>query len=136
MKPVRISLLVVMAAVGVGSNAVAQVQVLPDYAYDAVAQVSLASTAAQACPKITGKDRPMQKAMQSTFKALGKDGISSTAALEHLKGDYAIAQLDVRADAFQEKHGLGEGQDEAFCNAVAAEAKDDRTLGKMMRISR
>jgi len=109
---------------------------LPAFAYDGIARVSLVSTAAEICSGITARDRPLKSAAADVFKDLAAEGIDPTGSVLHFETDFAKYQINLRADQFRAKYGLGEVLDAAFCQAVKAEAKQDRSLRKLVKIKR
>ncbi|MGR3661211.1 MAG: DUF5333 family protein [Paracoccaceae bacterium] len=127
-----------IAAVAQGAAMAAQAQdaALPDYAYDTMTTISLANTAASACPMIETSPKGMNKSMTKMIKQLIKDGVDPAVITPHFESEYGVEQLEYRANAFRAQHGVSNENDAAFCEAIKAEAKDDRSFKKLMKISR
>jgi hypothetical protein len=126
-----------VAALALGSvtTANAQAMVFPDYAYDAMTAASLANTADEFCPDIEKSDKGMNKNLSAMIKKLMGDGVAPGDITPHFESEFAVEQLEARASAFREKHGIGPDNDAAFCEAIKAEAKDDRAFRKLIDVN-
>jgi len=109
---------------------------LPPYAYDAIADISLVTTAVEACEGIKPRDKPLMLAIQDVYSKLALDGVPAADVAKHFESEFARGQVGLRGDAFRLEYGLGPENDAAFCQAVRAKAKDNKPFRKMMRISR
>lgn len=126
---------VAVLTLGGFQSANAQAMVFPDYAYEAMTAASLASTADEFCPNIEKSDKGMNKNLSSMVKKLMNDGVAPGDITPHFETEFAVEQLETRASAFREKHNIGPDNDAAFCDAIRAEAKDDRAFRKLVDIS-
>ena len=109
--------------------------VFPDYAYEAMTAVSLASTADEFCPDIEKSKKGLTKNMSAMIKKLIDDGVAAGDITPHFETEFAVEQLETRASAFREKYSIGPDNDAAFCDAIKAEAKDDRAFRKLVDIN-
>ncbi len=123
-----------VAALLVAAQGHAQDLVLPDYAYDMVAEVTMATTADAKCAGITARPKKVQARMVEMFTRLAGDGVEATAAAAHFQSEAALAEVARREAALREKHGVAAEGDEALCQAIRAEAAENKTVAKMMRI--
>ena len=125
-----------VAALALGSISVANAQdvVFPDYAYEAMTIASLANTADEFCPNIEKSDKGMNKNLMGMTKKLMKDGVAPADITTHFETEYGVEQLEIRATMFREKYGIGPDNDAAFCEAIGAEAKEDRTFRRLVDV--
>lgn len=114
--------------------AVAQVDELPAYAYDVVAEVTMATTADTACDKISARPKKVQDHIVDLYVRLAVDGVSTNDAAEHFQGEFALEQIAAREVSLREKHGVAPEGVDALCAAIRAEAIDNDVLKGLMRI--
>lgn len=119
-----------------GEEMLPEVEPLPPYAYDVIAEISLVTTAADACTGIKVRDKPLRAAIQGVYTQLANDGIAPIDAAKHFETQVALAQIGLRGQAFRLEYGIGPENDDAFCQAVKARAKGNKPFRKMMKIRR
>ena len=122
-------------ALGSTQAANAQEMVFPDYAYEAMTAASLANTADEFCPDIEKTDKGMTKNMSAMIKKLMGDGVAPADITTHFESEAGVEQLETRAAIFREKYDIGPDNDAAFCDAIKAEAKDDRAFRKLVDVN-
>ncbi len=114
--------------------AVAQDLSLPDYAYDMMAEISIATTADGKCDGISQRPKKVQARMLEMLSRLVKDGYDATAAATHFQTPEALAQIARREADLRARHGVAATGDDALCQAIRAEAKENKVIAKMMRL--
>lgn len=114
--------------------AVAQVEELPAYAYDMVAEVTMATTADASCDNISARPKKVQARIVALYSQLAADGVSVNDAAQHFQTEFALEQISAREVALREKHGVAAGGAEALCAAIRAEAKENDIIKGLMRI--
>ncbi len=122
------------AAALIAVPALAKVDMLPDYAYDMVAEVTMAATADQKCQGIKARSKRVEKHVLALYQKLMKEGISVQDAVEHLQGEAALAEIARREKDLRERHGVAAQGDEALCAAIRAEARENDAVADLMRI--
>ena len=118
----------------IAAPAFAQVDELPAYAYDMVAEVTMATTADTTCDNIKARSKKVQDHIVALYGRLAADGISANDAAQHFQGEFAQEQFATREVALRERHGVSLEGAEALCTAIRAEAKANATLKGLMRI--
>ena len=126
--------LIAAGVIGMPMAALAQVEELPAYAYDAFTQVGFATTASTECPGADMNNASVKKAMAKVMGQLVADGIDPVAAVKHLETDAGLAQINAREIAFRARHGVGETGYEALCAAIKAETKENKAFRKLVRL--
>ena len=107
---------------------------LPDYAYDMMAEVSIATTADAKCDGISQRPKKVQARMLEMLSRLVKDGYDATAAATHFQSPEALAQIARREAEMRARHGVAPEGDAALCQAIRAEARQNKVIAKMMRV--
>ncbi|MFV2002200.1 MAG: hypothetical protein ACC619_04395 [Paracoccaceae bacterium] len=116
------------------SAALAQDIVLPVYAYDMLAEVTFALNADAKCDGIKSRAKNVEGRIADLYKQLMEGGVEPGAAVVHFATPYAQEQVDLRSVALLEKYDAAPDSDADFCRAVRAEAAQNKTLAKLMRI--
>lgn len=114
--------------------AFAQEVEFPESAMDDLMRVTMAQTADAKCDGISARSVRVQAAMLRMLKAVKEAGIDPVAAVEYLETPEANERIAERTDALRQKHGVDADSDAALCEAIRAEAKDDKDLASLMRI--
>ena len=122
------------AALMIAGPAQAKVDTLPDYAYDMVAEVTMAATADQKCEGIKARSKRVEKHVLALYQRLMKEGISVQDAVAHLQTEAALAEIAKREKELRERHSVAAEGDEALCAAIRAEAEANETVADLMRI--
>jgi Family of unknown function (DUF5333) len=128
------NLAVLLAALLAGGPALAQVDELPAYAYDMVAQVTMATTADATCDGIKQRPKKVQNYIVNLYGRLAQDGIAVADAAANFQTDLALAEIAKREVDLRARHGVASQGADALCAAIRAEAKDNKALAAMMRI--
>lgn len=115
-------------------NAFSQSVELPSTAYDMVAEVTFATSADSQCDGIKTRPRKLQNYILAMYGELAKVGVSANDAAQHFATETAQLQIAERDTALRVKHGVAPTGQDAFCDAVRAEAKVNDGFGKLMRI--
>ncbi len=126
-----------LAAVAVAlamSPALSQDLTLPDYAYDMMAEISIATTADGKCDGISQRPKKVQARMLEMLSRLVKDGYDATAAATHFRTPEALAQIARREAALRARHGVAAEGDAALCEAIRAEAGENKDIARMVRL--
>ncbi len=134
---VRFPALAIAAAllsVAVPARGAAQVAELPAYAYDMVAEVSMATTADLKCRGMGARTKKLEERIVALYRRLAADGISVQDAVAHLQGVEARAQIATREAALRARHGVEAQGDAALCAAIRAEAEENEALAELLRI--
>jgi len=116
--------------------ATAQIKELPQYAYDVVAKVSMATTADAVCEGISSRPKRVQAYIVSLYTQLGQDGISATDAAAVFETPDALNRIAEREVALREKHGAAPEGADGLCAAIRAEATENKDFARLMRIRR
>ena len=127
----RLALALVLANV---STATAQTTELPTYAYDAIAEFTIATTAVSTCDRARVKDRNLQSAMAALMGRLAADGLDPTASIQHFETEKGQAQIALREANLRQRHGVAPTGADALCDAIRAELKTNRALAKLLRL--
>ena len=112
----------------------AQGMELPAYAYDAFANIGYAHTASTECNGAKINKRNLDKAAASVMQQMLADGIDVNAAVQHLGTPEGMAYMQDRESAMRARHGVAPEGIQDLCRAIAAEAKANRELRKMVTI--
>ncbi len=120
----------IMAA-GVAS---ARQDALPDYAFEMVAEVTMATTADGKCPGITARQKKVQNHIMALYGRLAKDGIDINDAVQFLGTRPALDELARREQALRARHGVAAKGDAALCKAIRAEAAANKALAAMLKL--
>ncbi len=118
----------------VAAPAFAQVEELPTYAYDMLAEVTMATTADSTCDKMTARPKKVQNYIVALYTQLAADGIGVNDAATHFQGAFSMAEMGKRETALREKHGVDAEGGDALCTAIRAEADENEALAKLMKI--
>ncbi|MEE9388941.1 MAG: hypothetical protein V3U96_10050 [Paracoccaceae bacterium] len=112
----------------------AQGDLLPDYAYDALADLSAITTAGQTCDGAKVNDGRLQKAMVALMGKLAADGLDPVASVQSLTSETGVAQLAVRETELRARHGVAPEGGEALCDAIRAEVKTNKAMAKILKL--
>ncbi len=112
----------------------AQSDLLPDYAYEQLAELSMVTTAGLTCDGAKVKDRKLQDAMVELMGRLAADGLDPVASVQHLESDIGQAEMKNREAEFRARHGVAQTGGEALCDAIRAEVKTNKSLAKMLKL--
>lgn len=128
MKQLRILLLLCLPV-----SSLAQNQLLPEYAYDMVAEISMATTAANSCDGAVVNDRNLQSAMTDMMVRLVADGLDPVASVQHLQTEAGQEQVALREIALRNRHGVAPAGEKALCEAIRKEVKINSSLKKIVK---
>ena len=126
----------IFAAVLAGSpmNLSAQSDELPPYAYDMVAEITMATTAASTCDGAKLNDRKLQRAMIDLMGRLAGDGLDPLTSMQHFETEAGQAQITLREVALRERHGVTSQGADALCEAIRAELETNEILANMLKL--
>ena len=114
--------------------AAAQQAALPDYAYDMVTEISLATTADQKCDGISARKKRVEKRILEMYQRLVQDGYKMQEAVAALQDPATLAEVAAREKALRARHGVAPEGDQALCQAIRAEAAANESVAGLMRI--
>jgi hypothetical protein len=106
----------------------------PENAMDDLMRVTMAQTADAKCDGISARSVRVQAAMLSMLKSVKEAGVDPVAAVAYLETPAANERIAERTNALRVKHGVDAESDAALCEAIRAEAKEDKDLARLMRI--
>ncbi len=115
-------------------SALAQDTLLPDYAYDALADLSAITTAGQTCDGAKVNDRRLQAAMVELMGKLAADGLDPVASVQSLESETGKAQMSERETDLRARHGVAPEGAEALCDAIRAEVKTNKAMAKILKL--
>jgi len=107
---------------------------LPAYAYDQVAEISMATTAAGSCDGARLNDRKLQKAMVDLMAQLAADGLDPVASVQQFETAKSQEQIQQREAALRQRHGVAAQGEQALCDAIRAEVKTNKSLAKILKL--
>lgn len=122
------------AAIGVPGLALAGDVALPDYAYDMVSVVTLATTADAQCDGISARDRAMQNYLVAMYGRLQQDGVVATDAAAAFQKPEAEARIAERVAAFRARYNVAGDDTAGFCAAIRKEAAANKDFGKLVAL--
>jgi len=125
---------VALAALFAATPALAQVDQLPAYAYDMVAEVTMATTADATCDGIKQRPKRVQNYIVKLYGRLAQDGIAVADAAASFQSEFSLSEIAKREVALRARHGVASEGADALCTAIRAEARDNKALAAMMRI--
>jgi len=128
------SLVIATLALAAPLGASAQVTELPVYAYDSLAEMTLATTAGQTCAGAKVNDRRLQKSMVDLMGKLAAEGLDPVASVQHLETEAGLAQMAARVAAVRARHGVAPEGEDALCDAIRAEVKVNKSLAKILKL--
>ncbi len=114
--------------------AFAQAGELPEYAYDMVAEISMATTAASTCDGAKLNNKKLQDAMVAMMGKLAGDGLDPVASVKHFETPAGQERISLREAAFRARHGVSPDGAEALCTAIRAEVKTNKSLAKLVKL--
>lgn len=114
--------------------AIGQSGELPAYAYDMVADITMATTAAETCGGVDIDDWNLQNTMVEMMGRLVADGLDPVASVQQLVTDAGQAQIALRETALRTRHGVAAEGAQALCDAIRAEVAINRVLAKMVKL--
>ncbi|MEE9427043.1 MAG: DUF5333 family protein [Paracoccaceae bacterium] len=114
--------------------ATAQDDLLPDYAYDALAEISAITTAGQTCDGAKVNDRRLQTAMVDLMGKLAADGHNPVASVQSLESDTGKAQMATRETELRARHGVAPEGADALCDAIRVEVKTNKAMAKILKL--
>lgn len=123
-----------IAILFLSTQLIAQDLELPEYAYDAFAEITLATTANDNCTGAMLNKSNLDTAMFAVVQQLATEGYDVTAAVQHLDTDAGKKQISAREVTLRERHGVGETGFDELCSAIKSEIKNNRSLRKMVKI--
>jgi hypothetical protein len=112
----------------------AQSSDFPDYFFDAIAQIGLATTAALECDGSKSNDKNINKAAKDVMVKLAGDGFDPTAAVGHLSTEAGVASILLRETALRERHSVDAIGISGLCAAIRAELVDNQGLAKLVKM--
>ena len=120
-----------IAALGAGAVR-AEEAIVPPWAYDMVAVVTMANTANAKCAGVSMKKKKMEQYLLKMYRKLAQEGVAPQDAAAELQGPLAARELAAREKALRARHGVDAAGDAALCAAIIAEAAENRDLAAML----
>jgi len=114
----------------------AQQASLPGYAYDMVAEVSIATTADAKCAGLSARKKKVQARIVELYRRLAADGIATGDAVVLLQKPETLKEVARREAALRKRHGVAASGDKALCQAIRAEAAENKAVAAMLRTGR
>jgi hypothetical protein len=108
---------------------------LPDYAYEAAAEVGLAVGVTPFCQDITAREDAVSARLFGLWERLVSDGYDVAAVQAHLESDTGNRRIEAWLRDFQARHGAADTNLSDNCVAMRAEAGENPSLSSLLNLN-
>ena len=113
--------------------AVAEITELPASFYDDFAVSGYVNTASKECAGASVNQKNFNKLMNDTLVEVSAAGLDPVEAVNFLTTDVGTEQMQMRETAFRARHGVAETGYDGLCQAIKAEADENKDFRKLVK---